>query len=288
DLPPSDARSRLEVRVVTCLNLLDRADDVIQEAERILEYETNPHRRRILLLNLSWELMQLGRAPEAFSAIEGAIQLAEETGFEYDAWQCRAQRAAFLHLQGRSEEAIPILQEAVDHLREADQGRVDRDALTIETNLALALVEVGRREEATDRLSRLRAAALPHGLNEVLALCEPALGLCLAHDRRPAEAAQVLIAGLRSAYRTSHGSAVEAVGCSAEALALWGSPEAAGLAEAWHDLAAGRRRILHAPSRNRAEALGLAGRTPHPPADLLQVVRETTRALGRHHPLSGS
>lgn len=280
-LPESEALARVRVRIVTCLSLLQQNDEVIDESAKILAYEQHPHRRRIILLNRSWSLLQVGRFDEAFEAVEEAIRLAEATDYELDAWQCRAQRAAFLLLIGKGDEALPILQDALSYLRMHGRS-VDRDTLVIAANLGLAHLLLGQADEATQVLRPVRKAAKANGVADAQGLCEPILGFILAQEGVSSEAKECLMSGLRFAYRFGPREATVALGFAVAALHRWGHPESKSLAGDWYALVLSAHVWLPAPQQWVADRAGLTGQPQRPTPDLLATVRAVVRAVREH------
>ncbi len=277
NLPESEALSRVRVRIITSLALLQRDDEVLPEAEKVLAIEQHPHRRRIVLLNYSWSLFQVGRVEEAFTAIEEAIRLAESTHYELDAWQCRSQRASYLLLIGRVEESIPIYESAVEFLNKTPDGATDRDTLIIDCNLALAYHLLGQNEQAIARLRPIRETARKARMADPLARAETLLGACLAQLGERAEASECLRSGLKAAYPKGPREALHALGDSLVALKEWNHPDAARLSQAWSILLTHYEVPLTYPLRWRIAVLNSTESSE--PVDLLNTVRGTLHAL---------
>lgn len=277
NLPESEALSRVRVRIITSLALLQRDEEVIAEAEKVLAVEQHPHRRRIVLLNYSWSLFQVGREKQAFTAIEEAIQLAESTHYELDAWQCRSQRASYLLLVGRVEESVPIYEAAVEYLRQTPDGMTDRDTLIIESNLALAYHLLGENEKAIARLRPIRETARKSQMVDPLARAETLLGACLACVGENAEASESLRSGLKLAYRQSPREALHALADGVMALSACGHHQATRLGQAWVTLLKRYGVQESYPLRWRKEILNLSETSEN--VDLLNTIRSTIQAL---------
>jgi tetratricopeptide (TPR) repeat protein len=220
---PSEERERAQVRAIGCLAALEDDEAVIAEAERFLASQIGDSRRRIALLNVSFSLFAVGRHEEALSALDQATEIAERTGWPYDAWQCRCQRATLVALMGRPDEALPVLEAGLDYFDEHPVAGAERDVATIRANFGLALLEAGRADEAVRQLRAADALAQETGDRAVVALTAPLLGHAEAEVGEPAAARSALLRGLRAAYREGNrrmialallraGSAMQALG----------------------------------------------------------------------------
>lgn len=216
DLPEGDLKERIEVRIITCLGLLNRDQEVVDEAERFLSGRIGHARRRIALLNQSYSLFKLGQVQRSLDAIDLAIRIAEETDSIFDAWQCKAQKGALLIHLDRLPEAISLLREAVEYFR---QNPLDRDAdqWVIQANYALALARSGDLrtaapliKEAVQKSTELEAMQLSmqkaiYGYIRILA-GHLVLG------------AQLLQEAIRESYRIDHQQCMAIVGLAGEAM----------------------------------------------------------------------
>ena len=97
------------------------------------------------LLDVGLEYMQINRHEQATDTFDRVIQFADDEGIEQEAWINK----------GAAHAELEEFQAAIDAYREA--LRIDRDsehAATAETNLAYALWEFGRTEEALEHAER--------------------------------------------------------------------------------------------------------------------------------------
>lgn len=202
DLPPSEARERIQVRIITCLALLHRSEELVGEATRFLAEPIGSARRRIALLNLSFTLNRMGRIQEAFNAIDEATTIALTTGFIYDAWLCRGQRATMMLLNGEVLAACELLVEALAYF-EANPLQGDVDAIVLLGNYGLALAVDGQWDFAADTLERAKARAIASQAESALVLISAAQGWVWAYLGRRKLALEAFHFALRAAYRSN-------------------------------------------------------------------------------------
>lgn len=198
---PSVARERCHVRLIGALAALEEHEEAVAQAERFLAGGVADSRRRIALLNMSFSLFVLGEWDRALSASLEAAEIAETTGWPYDAWQCRCQHATYRSVLGEPIEAIPILMSGLAYFAAHPVAGGEQDVATIQTNLGQALLLVGRVDEALAVLKASDAQARNGGYTSVEALSAPLLGRALASAGETEAASGALIRGLRVAYR---------------------------------------------------------------------------------------
>lgn len=198
---PSVARERCHVRLIGALVALEEHEQAVAQGERFLAGDVADARRRIALLNISFSLFVLGEWDRALSASSEAAEIAEATGWPYDAWQCRCQHATFRSVLGEPSEAIPILESGLAHFAAHPVAGGEQDVATIQTNLGQALLLVGRVGEALRVLKASDTQARNGGYTSVEALSAPLLGRALASAGETGASCNALIRGLRVAYR---------------------------------------------------------------------------------------
>lgn len=215
-LPDSEAKERIQVRTISCLSLLNQHSEVVKEADAFLKQEIGPARRRIALLNLSYSLFKLGEVDRAMEAIDEAIRIADETGFHFDAWQCRGQRGEMLLQLRRFPEAVQLLEGAVNYFRANPLDR-DADRWVIQSNYALALARTGNLAEASRHsLEALQQATLLQA-DQMHAL-KGVHGYILLLKGEIHSGAWHLIESIRESFRTNQGVCMDMIALAGEAL----------------------------------------------------------------------
>lgn len=229
---PSEARERIQVRVITALSLLELETEVLAEAERFLAQPVAPARRRIALLNASFAHATLGDLDRAIERVEEAMALVSVPDADYARLECVAQRATFLMFRGEFAVAEAALRDSIANLERLSQEGAERDLLSIRGNLALCLVLQDRSEEAVAVLRPVVEVARRMGLQDVLGVNAPVLALALANTGAPMGPAPT--EGLRAAYRMGPRRAIIAVAIVGLALYTAGAdPGCSTLLEAW-------------------------------------------------------
>jgi DNA-binding SARP family transcriptional activator len=241
ETPASEARERIQVRIITALGSLEDFKAVLDETETFLELPLAPARRRIALMASSFAHAMIGNLPVALAQVEEAMQLATGPLALYDACECRAQRATYLmfggDLAGAEDEYRACLEFFANHSQEGSEP----DTLSIQGNLGINLVHQGRWDEAIQTLKLVTESASALHLDRIGGLYLPALGFALSHADQ--EWGRTMAKGLRLAYRLSARRAITAAGY-------------AGLAMAAHDPELGRQ--------ISAESLAFRGETVVP------------------------
>jgi len=219
DLSEGDLRERIEVRIITCLALLNRHQEVVDEAERFLSGRIGHARRRIALLNQSYSLFKLGHVDRALDAIDLAIRIAEETDYIFDAWQCKAQKAEMLIHLDRLPEAISLLREAVEYFR---QNPLDRDAdqWVIQANYALALARSGDLRAAAPLIKEAVQKSMELEAMQV-SMQKAIYGYIRIRAGHLTVGAQLLQEAIRESYRFDKEVCMMILGLAGEAMALF-------------------------------------------------------------------
>lgn len=275
-LPEGEERERIQVRVITCLASMNQDEEVIREARAFLTSPIGPARRRIALLNLSFCLHRQGQKPEAYAAIEEAIRIAEETGFTYDAWQCRAQRAAMLLIDTEFEDATQELAEAVAYFQ-TNRMALDPDRIVIQGNYGLALGWLGRWDEARVQLETALEEARVHRARQTAGLVAGMLGWVLAHLGQREAAAKNFRFALRTSYRLEPNHALVHLRYVAHALRTSTPTEANRIFTRSHVL----REQVSTPQMEVEAMLaeGLSVVPGLPPVTLAEAIREAVATL---------
>lgn len=233
-LEPSVERERCHVRLIGALAALEEHEEAIQQCEQFLAQDVAPSRRRIALLNMSFSLFTVGHWDRALQAAAEAAEIAEATGWPYDAWQCRCQHAMYRAVLGDPKGAIPTLRQGLAYFAEHPIPGGEQDVAMIQTDLGKCLLLVGEIDEARTVLRASDATARSGGFASVEARSASLLGrvLALAKDRPPA--ASALIRGLRVAYRTgTRRILAAALADTVYALRTWSSPDAESVRRDW-------------------------------------------------------
>jgi tetratricopeptide (TPR) repeat protein len=100
------------------------------------------------------------RFQDAIRAVDRAIEIFQEAGDHHAEGRALIKKASILRHSGETEEAIPFLERAASLV---DPGREPRLLLSIKSNLALYLNEIGQAMEARKLLPDARALALEAG-----------------------------------------------------------------------------------------------------------------------------
>jgi len=145
--PPSQARERVQVRIITALSSLDDHEAVIQESKTFLAQPIAPARRRIALMDTSFALAMTGQLGLAIRQIEEAASLVEGEWAEYDATECRAQRATYLMLAGDLTVAESEYRACLKFFDQNSREGTEPSLLSIRGNLGLCLAH---REQWAD------------------------------------------------------------------------------------------------------------------------------------------
>lgn len=236
DFEPCDALERVRVRRITASALLRRDDRVIELAEEFLAQPVQPARRRIALLNVSFSYCAKGRYEDALRSIDEAIEIAVKTDSHFDAYQCRAQRAALRMLMGESEALIPDYREALDYFEQHPNEGSEVDTLSIRCNLAKVLLDVDDVEGAHREASSADQRARTLGSLELEALSASTMGLVFAKQNKVEESKSALRRALRAGYRAGPSMAITVLGRTYDALAMMGNPSAAKVLADWTEL----------------------------------------------------
>lgn len=273
-----EARERCQVRIITALGQLERDEEVISESESFLSGDVQPARRRIALLNRSFALFVRGRHEEAMAAALEAAEIADATGWPYDAWQCRCQAATFQALQLDLMPALATFREGLRFFEEAPDAGALQDALSIRGNYGYACYLAGDVVEAERVLMEVDQAARRSGFSAVESIVAPWVGLLQAQLGRARAARGALARGLRVSYRQAGTRRViKALMDTADALELLGRPEAALVRRDWATLFASSG---HEACRVQDVALAKPMADPREvPLDLLDSVRFALSAL---------
>lgn len=276
-VPPSEARERVQVRVITALSLLEDHAQVLPEVDRFLMEPVAPARRRIALLNGSFSNAMLGNLDQAVAQVEEAMALINGPSAANDRAECQAQRATYWMLAGRFSEAEAEMRESLNTLEAAALEGTERDLLSIRGNLGLCLLVQGRPVEAREVLRPVVDAARRLDLPVILALNAPVLGLAIAETG--GSVGPLLTDGLRAAYRMGVRRAVVAVGFVGRALmALGQEPGPDVLCEAW----AHRRASPVPPNATEQFLFGpVLDQRPEVSRSLVDFVRATLRVSAR-------
>lgn len=273
---PSDELERCRVRIVSALLMMGDLDGVIEEGETLLREPVQPARRRIALLNLSYAYFAQNRSSEALAAIDEAIRIAEETGMEYDAWQCRCQRAIYVAIDGVPDSAIPILREGIAYLERADAGDLSLDSVVIQANLGLAHLLAGDPASAERELKKADQAARERKFRDAEALTASLLGWAYGWLGDEDRARPNSIRALRLAARLADSRrTVQVLEAAVRVLFHTGDPRADEAIRVWSSAVEGQGLVLK-PHQLR---LYVAQETTSEPPDLLAAVRWMVDAL---------
>ncbi len=216
----TEARERIEVRVITALGILEDYPAVLQQTAQFLKRPVSAPRRRIALLAASFAHAMEGDLTAAFTAIEAAIELASGPTSEYDAWEGRAQRATFQMFKGDLSEAERALRDAIGFLQNASREGSEPDLLSIQGNLGICLAHRGHAQEAGAILRGVLESSKGLGLPAAEGLFAPVLAFALSPGLEPI--GPLLAGGLRSAYRISDRRAISAAAYTGATLVLRG------------------------------------------------------------------
>lgn len=231
---PSHELERCRVRIVSALLLMGDLDGVIEEGEALLREPVQPASRRIALLNLSYAYFARNRSAEALAAIDEALRIAEETGMEYDAWQCRCQRAIYLAIDGVPESAIPILREGIAYFEREDAGDLSPDSVVIQANLGLAYLLNGDPASAERELKKADQAARERKYRDAEALTASLLGWALGWLGEDELARPCTLRALRIAARLADSRrTVHVLEAAARVLLHTGDPSADEAIRVW-------------------------------------------------------
>jgi tetratricopeptide (TPR) repeat protein len=221
ELPHSEAKERIQVRIITAQGLTEDVHAVLASTAQFLDQPIASARKRIALLARSFALAITGDLPGAFAAIDEATTLASGATAEYDRAECRAQRATFSMFAGSFAEAEAAYKEALDFFDRHEREGTEHDRLSVKGNLGICLLAQGRVSEAEPILRQVNESVRHHRLEAHLGLYAPPLGLANAQLGLPAE--RFLIDGLRSAYRVSSRRALTATAYAGRALVAMGA-----------------------------------------------------------------
>lgn len=216
DTPPSEAKERIQVRIITALSLTESDAEVLSEVASFLSRPIAPSRRRIALLAAAFSHAVEGNLSAAMVAIDEAESLVSGPLAEHDRYECRAQRATIQLLDGNFETAERELRAAIDFFEHSPLEGAERDRLAIRGNLGLCLLCRGRYAESSDVLRVVVEQARTNRLGQLIGLNAPTLGLALCHQGvfEPT----LFVEGIRSAYRLGHRRAIAAASFVARGL----------------------------------------------------------------------
>lgn len=277
-VPPSEAKERVRVRIITALGLLNREQEVIEHAETFLKEPIDLSRRRIALLNVSYSYYQVGRYEEAFAAIEEAHRIAVETGYLYDAWQIQGQRANLLLFNGDYEEAIETFQRALDYFGQNLMPDLDPDIHTVNVSLALALALKGDFDQAYGLIVREHVSQDPRSPRVFDYVGDAILGWCQAVRGDHHASSSAWRRALRLAYRTSAHAAVRILCLAAESLDVMGDPSSSQVKQDWVQASLARGFPLYAFERERLDRWKLS--FEHTNDDGRELVDRISSAIG--------
>lgn len=258
DVPPSEAKERVRVRIITALSLLSRYQEVVEHAETFLSEPIDPSRRRIALLNVSFSYYQVGRSQDAFAAIEEAHRIAVETGYLYDAWQILGQRANLLTFNGEYDEAIEIFKRALEYFRNNELPDLDPDIHSLNVSLALALALKGDFDQAYGLILREHVSQDPRNPRVFDYLGDTILGWCQAVRGDRHASCIAWRRALRLAYRTGDHTAIRILCLSAESLDIMGEPAASQVKQDWIQASLAYGLPHYAMERERLERWNLS------------------------------
>lgn len=220
--PPSEAKERIQVRIITSLTLLEDWERAVQEVDRFIALPVGAARRRIALLSGSFAQAMLGSIDRAIEMVNEAMALATGVNAEYDGCECLAQRASFFMFRGEFQAAEVDLRRALDYLQRHAREGAEPDLLAIQGNLGLCLMAQNRPSEALEALRRVVEAGRKANLTTVLGHFAPLLALAESEvGERPRE---LMMEGLRAAYRVSPRVSINANAFIGKALTRLGDP----------------------------------------------------------------
>ena len=212
----SEARERIEVRMINALSLMEHFEEAVVAGTEFLKKSIGPARRRIMLLQLSFNHAILGHLDLAFDAVHEAMDLAEGPNAAYDRMECKAQRASFYMFQGDFSLAEQELHECLSFFSKIESEGSERDHLAIKGNLGLCHFHQERNMEAMELLLPVVGRAQCLNLQEIIGLNAPILGCAQARLGLTFE--NTLSQGLKAAYRLSERRAIIAAGYAGSAL----------------------------------------------------------------------
>lgn len=188
-LPGYDAPTRARQDLVRAYCLAQRseqeaAEAALQAALPVLEAAGDTtsfvHGKR----SLGWLRSQQGRYAEAIELLEEALRLARRHGLAEEVMSCLVNLGPVAGDAGRTELELRYNREAITH---SDRMRHSFNRAATRNNLAFALIEAGRPEEAVPVATRAIELAREHGLSGVEGTFLHTRGL--AHLRRGDHAA---------------------------------------------------------------------------------------------------
>ena len=202
-LPGNDAASEARQEMVRAYCLIQRsepdaADAVLQRALPVLEAAGDTAALVHGMRNLGWVRSQQGRFGEALQVLEDALRLARHNGLAEEVMSCLVNLGAVAGDAGSSELELRYTREAVI---QCDRMRHSFNRAATRNNLAYALIEAGRADEAVAVATRAVDLAREHGLSGVTGtiLHTRALAHLRLGDRRAAiedaRAAELLVRG---------------------------------------------------------------------------------------------
>jgi tetratricopeptide (TPR) repeat protein len=174
---------------------IGRPNDVERVVQRALEESQPPAIRSRLKVNDAARLVAQGAREEALVRAREALDEAEVAGDAEVLGDALLTLGGALHISGRSEETVSIARRA----SEVYAGVSTRHRLRAETQAAIALLAIGRADEAEQRYRDALDVARREGLrlaNEELAL---SLGSALVEAGRWSEAREAVEEGARIA-----------------------------------------------------------------------------------------
>lgn len=275
----SHERERCHVRLIGALVALEEHGEAVAVCERFLASDVAASRRRIALLNVSFSHFVLGNWDRALTAADEAAEIADSTGWPYDAWQCRCQLAAYRAVLGEARAAIEILDQGLSYFAAHPIAGGEQDVAMIQTNLGQALLLDGRVEDALSVLRAGDSQARNGGFASVEALSAPLLGRALAAVGESRAACDALIRGLRVAYREgSRRMLAKSLAETARALESMASPSADSVGRDWARVF---KSLGHRPTPLDEELLSrhAKSRPIESDAEVLETVRRAIAAV---------
>ncbi len=214
--PPSQARERVQVRIITALSSLDDHEAVIQESKTFLAQPIAPARRRIALMDASFAHAMTGQLDLAIRQIEEAASLVEGEWAEYDAAECRAQRATYLMLAGDLNVAESEYRACLKFFDQNSREGSEPSLLSIRGNLGLCLAHRDQWADAEECLVSVSEAASALRIDRVKGIYLPVLGWVQSQIGTPSGSR--LAEGIKLAFHISPRRAILAAAYAGLAL----------------------------------------------------------------------
>ncbi len=168
-LPGDDAAAEARQEMVRAYCLIQRsdpdaADAVLERALPVLKAAGDTAAVVHGMRNLGWVRSQQGRLAEALQMLEDALRLARHNGLAEEVMACLLNLGAVAGDAGSSDLELRYTQEAVV---QCDRMRHSFNRAATRNNLAYALIEADRADEAVAVASRAVDLAREHGLSGV-------------------------------------------------------------------------------------------------------------------------